>query len=505
MADIDKRLHYFNGQFLQDADFNAEQAYHLERQRRHNRLMHTAGIAEGLAVAVQGGNTVTVSPGTAIDGLGQQIVLPQGDTRTLPLNQPSLLGKTVLVVISYAETTTDPATVGGSGNTRLQERPNVQLVIDDANAPPADLSIRLARLAISGSGTLTGSLDFTPRVAAGSRVGTDIPVQILRLANGLDSTQWPVLTSNAAKEADLAGTLVVSTDVKVGATGQSVAAHLADKSNPHGTTAAQVGALASVAGVSNPGGNVALAPSGAILIGADTAGKKITISENHSGLTNNPHATTAAQVGALALADYDLGQRSISYLSWTAANANGSTVTVPLTFQPRIAWISGQCFATLNGNLQFGGVITGFADLKAAATVGPPFPGAAAATRSAALGPVIPPPQPPTYIQYCFGPAIQRGSTGVLVSASPSPTQSNGNAIAIASFNDSTSSPPLDLTVSVKVGSISGTNLVLTFNTATAAGSTPIKTFTLNLALFCMGVPGDGGGGGAPPGGPSTS
>jgi hypothetical protein len=296
---------------------------------------------------------------------------------------------------------------------------------------------------------LTGSLDFTPRVAAGSRVGTDIPVQILRLANGLDSTQWPVLTSNAAKEADLAGTLVVSTDVKVGATGQSVAAHLADKSNPHGTT--------------------------------------------------------AAQVGALALADYDLGQRSISYLSWTAANANGSTVTVPLTFQPRIAWISGQCFATLNGNLQFGGVITGFADLKAAASVGPPFPGAAAATRSAALGPVIPPPQPPTYIQYCFGPAIQRGSTGVLVSASPSPTQSNGNAIAIASFNDSTSSPPLDLTVSVKVSSISGSNLVLTFNTATAAGSTPIKTFTLNLGLFCMGVPGDGGGGGAPPGGPSTS
>jgi len=100
MADIDKRLHYFNGQFLQDVDFNAEQAYHLDRERRHNRVMHTYGIAEGLTVTAPAGATsVSVSPGTALDGLGQLVVLTQGDSRTLQLNQQAFLSKTVLVVI----------------------------------------------------------------------------------------------------------------------------------------------------------------------------------------------------------------------------------------------------------------------------------------------------------------------------------------------------------------------------------------------------------------------
>ena len=53
MADADKRLRYFNGQFLQQEDFADEQTYHLDRQRRHNRDLHTPGIAEGLEGRVE--------------------------------------------------------------------------------------------------------------------------------------------------------------------------------------------------------------------------------------------------------------------------------------------------------------------------------------------------------------------------------------------------------------------------------------------------------------------
>jgi hypothetical protein len=62
-----------------------------------------------------------------------------------------------------------------------------------------------------------------------------------------------------------------------------------------------VGALASVDGVSNPGGNVDLVATNAVSITPDDANNRITIGENHSARTDNPHQTTAAQVGALPL------------------------------------------------------------------------------------------------------------------------------------------------------------------------------------------------------------
>jgi hypothetical protein len=529
MADIDKRLHYFNGQFLQDVDFKAEQDYHLDRQRRHNRLLHTSGIAEGLSVTGKAGaSSVTVSPGTAIDGQGQQIVLTQGDTRTLPLNQFGNKAVTALVVIAYLEATSDPATVGGSGNTRLQERPDVRLVVDDNTAPAPDLYLRLARLSIKADGTLSADADLTPRVAAGSRLGADVPIQNLRLANSGDPSTWPVLASKAANEADLTGTLVVSGDLKAGPSGQSLVAHLTDKTNPHATTAAQVGALGSLAGVGpNPTGNVALASGGSIVITPDnTAAKRILISESHSALTGNPHQTLAAQ-----LPDYDLGASSVTFLTWTNANASGSQTTVTLQCQPRILWVSGQCFATLNSNDQYGGVITGFADLRnpvsggggpvvsvattrTAAVLTPAAavfaPAAAVFAPAAAITPTftlavppiqLPQPPPPTYTQYSFGPKITRSAAGVVVSTSPLANQIN-NSIAIAAFTDTTVSPQLDITITVKVTGVSGASLTLTFNTVTTG--TAVRTFTMNLALYCIGAS-SGSSGSGPGGGPATS
>ena len=76
--DVEKRLRYFNGQFLQEKDFTDEQAYHIDRQRRHNRLLHTPGIAEGLDVEADvGARGAKVKPGTAVDAKGQFIVLAQ--------------------------------------------------------------------------------------------------------------------------------------------------------------------------------------------------------------------------------------------------------------------------------------------------------------------------------------------------------------------------------------------------------------------------------------------
>lgn len=56
-----------------------------------------------------------------------------------------------------------------------------------------------------------------------------------------------------------------------------LAAHLADKANPHQVTAAQTGALVSVDGVSNAGGNIDLVAGANIAITPDNTNKRITI------------------------------------------------------------------------------------------------------------------------------------------------------------------------------------------------------------------------------------
>lgn len=77
-----------------------------------------------------------------------------------------------------------------------------------------------------------------------------------------------------------------------------ISTHIVDFNNPHRTTAEQVGALVSVDGVKNPGGDVNLeSESGsAITITPDDDANTITIGENHSVRTDNPHKVTAAQI-----------------------------------------------------------------------------------------------------------------------------------------------------------------------------------------------------------------
>jgi len=75
--------------------------------------------------------------------------------------------------------------------------------------------------------------------------------------------------------------------------------HSARTDNPHNVTAAQTGAPVSVDGVSNPGGDVDLIQAGSIVITPCDRKNSITIGETHSARTDNPHNVTAAQVEAL--------------------------------------------------------------------------------------------------------------------------------------------------------------------------------------------------------------
>jgi hypothetical protein len=198
---VEKRVRFFDGQFLQDQDFVDEQKYHLDRVRRHNKLLHVAGIADGLAVAPAGANTVTVGPGTAIDSDGRQLALAQALTVDLP---PETYNnkRGVRLYLTYKENAVDPQTEEGIENhTRWQERPEVVRVAPGQSysgiAPP----VLLAEVALDDKGAVT--VDKTVREYSGVRLP----------GAGADA---PTLRAAAAGAVGLAGSLTIDGSLGIG-------------------------------------------------------------------------------------------------------------------------------------------------------------------------------------------------------------------------------------------------------------------------------------------------
>jgi hypothetical protein len=144
-----KRMNYFTGFFTTAEDWRAEQTYHREKLKLHNRGMHTPGVMRGVAdelrVRAVSYMNIEILPGAAIDGEGNEIRL--GQSRTLTVTAEVLVPRLVYVALAYHEEETDPIENvqrdGYSGKSRVTERPEVRIM----DAPPDNVSfLELARI-----------------------------------------------------------------------------------------------------------------------------------------------------------------------------------------------------------------------------------------------------------------------------------------------------------------------------------------------------------------------
>ncbi|APR88329.1 hypothetical protein A7982_13678 [Minicystis rosea] len=147
------RVRYYNGEFLKTEEFTDDQSYHIDRRQRHERLLHADGVAEGLEVTIgEGGATINVSPGTAVDKDGQQILLPAAQT----INVQSSWGDSMVVEIVFSEIETDPADSSNSIQSATRYEQNSAPTVQSAANPDA---VHLARV--------TTNAPSFPRIATG--------------------------------------------------------------------------------------------------------------------------------------------------------------------------------------------------------------------------------------------------------------------------------------------------------------------------------------------------
>jgi hypothetical protein len=157
-----QRLHYFDNQFLKAEDFTTEQEYHLEMRRRHNQVLHTKGVAEGLQIKKTSDRVITVQAGTAIDGYGKEIILLKDLPISLADKTDFPNNSTIYVSASYSEKRQKPqpdTSTDENQTTRFFENAVIKA---DKTAPDVNdkLMVRLGRFQLDQLGNVPDESQF---------------------------------------------------------------------------------------------------------------------------------------------------------------------------------------------------------------------------------------------------------------------------------------------------------------------------------------------------------
>lgn len=147
-----KRINFFKGFVTTTKDWNDAERYHVEKRKLHNRCFHGAGVVpayrQELLVRARGraDMSVEVSPGYAIDGQGNDILLWETEIKTITKSDFKL-PLTIYFVVKYVEEFTDfiayKENLDFKGHRRILEKAAVEVTITE---PDVKNEIEIARV-----------------------------------------------------------------------------------------------------------------------------------------------------------------------------------------------------------------------------------------------------------------------------------------------------------------------------------------------------------------------
>jgi len=273
-----ERNRFFHGKLMTARDMEAEQRYHRSRLRTLAEHVTGEGIVCGLETSVEADGeslVITVEPGLAIDSCGHPIVVESKTEQDLDIEQVS---DPTSLYVDYENCVKETVPIPGSEDACEEECTYNRIleifeITHEADPPPADLKA-VDAIEFPARGDYTSTEDarnpetITPDDDALRRIATsyaetdtgalrqcgsngDHRVFLGRFEEQDDGT-WSRITTDIEDRP-----LVYTNDMLYAA----IARHAARFDDPHDVTAAQTGALVSVEGVSNPGGNVDLRSS----------------------------------------------------------------------------------------------------------------------------------------------------------------------------------------------------------------------------------------------------
>jgi hypothetical protein len=309
-----RRNYFFYGKLMAVRDFELEQGYMNEKRHLLTRLANGTGIVCGLddAEVYTDEEKVKIkfkTGGFALDPGGREIVVPAGSDREVYIKEGQTRVNLTLtdletslyyVYLEYNPVFAEPVNSGANPSS-CEETCSPNRVIEDFELVAAGLDPGATAIVCPDLSADTVSETAKEKIkewfkAESSVLGSPGDRSGVFLL-ALESVGGEVVVN--AEETVPYLSFVFNSKLFA----ELLTCHLSDFDNPHKITAKDLGALKSVDGVSNPGGDVDLVQDNSITITPDDAANTITIGETHSARTDNPHGTTAAQLGALSSVD----------------------------------------------------------------------------------------------------------------------------------------------------------------------------------------------------------
>lgn len=291
-----------------------------------------SGLANGAATDTVIGNR-TINQAQTPQDVGQIAVLL------------SSLANRIKAITGKADWKIDPATTLETAKTHI-----------DAAAPHSGHETPSG--AQAKVDTHAGQTSGVHGVGTGVVVGTTATQTLTNKTLGAGTVLEADLDANNKKISNLA-TPVSSSDA---ARKADVEAHANRTDNPHATTASQVGALASIDGVNNPGGDVDLVGGTGITITPDNTNKRITIVATGEALPA-PHASAHASGGIDPISPASIGAATQVDLEALQAAQTAHLAEIVTTPQPNK-------ILRLDANAKLPASITGDAATVAGKSVG---------------------------------------------------------------------------------------------------------------------------------------
>lgn len=231
-----ERAQFFNGQRLFANDLQSLEEFNRKMRWLHNQSLHQPGVGSGYAVSGNvGDREVTITPGYALDSLGQEIILTETRTQPIPPVADNGSGGSVfyLLTVSYPEDTdlkpseTRAGICVQQGVVKLREEPVfcwVRLNDNDLNRQPVDPNLK-ARIT-NGFFIVLAQIEvfnckLKQRVSAAQRRNA-VPAKQPRIACGIQApTTWsPRLTAaDTLPDLDNLGTLKLTATINTSAAG----------------------------------------------------------------------------------------------------------------------------------------------------------------------------------------------------------------------------------------------------------------------------------------------
>lgn len=275
---------YFYGKLMTVRDFETEQSYFDEKRHLINRLLNGSGLICGfeqiqIKTAADGNlNMLFIDGGAALDCCGREIVVPP-NTEEKILNSSgssvSNLTGTPYLYLKY-KACYDGYVASASNPSSCAEKccpgktvESFEVIASDKAPELKELECRLEFTPLKDVTVWLEDLEKDHRICPSCADKERVFLATVKDENGIYSVD----------SEDTAKNRIFFTQKELY---QLFKCHILDINNPHAVTAVQTGALVSVDGVGNAGGDVDLVPEGSIVITPDDTNDRITIGENHS-------------------------------------------------------------------------------------------------------------------------------------------------------------------------------------------------------------------------------